>query len=59
MSDEAGAAWQPDPPAPRPEAPPAASGRGSAIKRGEWEMRQLIHPVSAEDLRALPEVAGG
>lgn len=53
----AGAAGQPVPSAPRPAAPPPASGRGSAIARGQWKMRQLLHPVRAEDLRGLPEAS--
>jgi hypothetical protein len=52
-----GAAWKPAQPAPRPAEPepPPPSGRGSAIAAGQAEMRRLIHPVTAEDLRGIPE----
>src|SRR5437867_551683 len=38
-----------------PVEPSALSGRGSAIKRGQAEMARLLHPVTAEDLRGVPE----
>ena len=49
----AGAAWKLAPPASEPE--PRPSGRGSAIEAGEAEMRRLIHPVTADDLRGVPQ----
>ncbi|HEY4410237.1 MAG TPA: hypothetical protein VGO87_10160 [Acidimicrobiia bacterium] len=55
----AGAAWKPVQPAPRPAEPepPPPSGRGSAIEAGQAEMRRLIHPVTADDLRGIPEAS--
>jgi hypothetical protein len=61
----AGGAWPaassgpPAPPAVRPvePEPPAPSGRGSAIEAGRAEMRRLLHPVTADDLRDIPEAS--